>query len=229
MYPFYAALYEADCAVLEKGAGRRRVRRRNRREDTGDGRARRRFPIPAIPPPSAWSAPRCALCCSTDALVILDEAYMDFWDQSLLGEAEEYDNLVILKTCSKAVGLANIRLGFAVANERITDALRAVKSPYNVNGVSAMIGAAVLEQQGLPARSGRRACRVPAGAVAGAGIAAVPESGAYRIYPSRTNFLYVSMPDAGAVFAGLKERGLSSAAWARICASRRAAKRKTPR
>ena len=99
---------------------------------------------------------------STDALVILDEAYMDFWDQSLLGEAEEYDNLVILKTCSKAVGLANIQLGFAVANERITDALRAVKSPYNVNGVSAMIGAAVLEQQGLPARSGRRACRVPA-------------------------------------------------------------------
>ena len=38
---------------------------------------------------------------SVNALVILDEAYMDFWDQSLLQEAESYDNLIILRTCSK--------------------------------------------------------------------------------------------------------------------------------
>ena len=46
----------------------------------------------------------------TDALVVLDEAYMDFWDQSLLREAAQYDNLIILRTCSKAIGLAAIRL-----------------------------------------------------------------------------------------------------------------------
>ena len=39
-------------------------------------------------------------------LVVLDEAYMDFWDQSLLREAAQYDNLIILRTCSKAIGLA---------------------------------------------------------------------------------------------------------------------------
>ena len=40
---------------------------------------------------------------------------MDFWDQSLLGEVEDYDNLIILRTCSKAIGAAALRLGFAVA------------------------------------------------------------------------------------------------------------------
>jgi histidinol-phosphate aminotransferase len=77
---------------------------------------------------------------SVKALVVLDEAYMDFWDQSLLQEVEEYDNLLILRTSSKAVGGAGIRLGFAVANTRITNALRAVKSPYNVNAITQMVG-----------------------------------------------------------------------------------------
>lgn len=84
---------------------------------------------------------------STDALIVLDEAYMDFWDQSLLGEVEEYDNLLILRTCSKAIGLASVRIGFAVANVRITNALRASKSPYNVNALSQAVGAAVLSNK----------------------------------------------------------------------------------
>lgn len=81
---------------------------------------------------------------SVNCLVVLDEAYMDFWDQSLLNEAENYDNLILLKTCSKAFGLAGIRLGFAIANPTITNALRAVKSPYNVNSVTQAIGAVVI-------------------------------------------------------------------------------------
>lgn len=53
------------------------------------------------------------------ALVVLDEAYMDFWNESMLGEFENYDNLLILKTCSKAFGLAALRVGFAVGNEKL--------------------------------------------------------------------------------------------------------------
>ena len=78
-----------------------------------------------------------------DALVVLDEAYMDFWDQSLLSEVSDYDNLIILKTCSKAIGMAALRVGFAVANEVITKALKAVKSPYNVNSISQAIARCV--------------------------------------------------------------------------------------
>ncbi len=73
---------------------------------------------------------------SLSCLVVVDEAYMDFWDQSILSEVQSYDNLIILKTCSKAIGLAGIRFGFAVAGETITTALKAAKSPYNTDLVS---------------------------------------------------------------------------------------------
>ena len=78
---------------------------------------------------------------NTDALVVLDEAYMDFaGDESLMAEFNNYDNLIILKTCSKALGCAALRLGFAVANKTLTNVIRAVKSPYNVNSVSQALG-----------------------------------------------------------------------------------------
>ncbi len=82
-------------------------------------------------------------------LVIIDEAYMDFWDQSILDEVENYDNLIILKTCSKAIGLAGIRMGFAVAGETITNALRSVKSPYNTDSISQTICKTVLSEKKL--------------------------------------------------------------------------------
>ncbi len=82
---------------------------------------------------------------STDALVVLDEAYMDFWDQSLLKEAAQYDNLIILRTCSKVMGLAGLRLGFAVANDRLTGVIRTVKSPYNVNALTQAAAAAAFK------------------------------------------------------------------------------------
>ena len=84
---------------------------------------------------------------SVDALVVLDEAYMDFWNQSMLGEVNDYDNLVILRTCSKAVGMAAVRLGFAVANQTLIRSLKAVKSPYNVNAVSQKIGTVLFNEQ----------------------------------------------------------------------------------
>ena len=82
-----------------------------------------------------------------DTLVILDEAYMDFWDQSLLDEADKYDNLLILRTCSKAIGMAAVRFGFAVANKTITTALRAAKSPYNNDSVAQTIVSVMLNEK----------------------------------------------------------------------------------
>ncbi|HZJ78039.1 MAG TPA: histidinol-phosphate transaminase [Clostridia bacterium] len=80
---------------------------------------------------------------SVDSLIVLDEAYMDFYDQTLIEEVEEHDNLIVLRTCSKAVGMASIRLGFAVANPKLTTIIKSVKSPYNVNSVTQAIGCAV--------------------------------------------------------------------------------------
>lgn len=86
---------------------------------------------------------------SVSALVVLDEAYMDFWNQALLKEAAQYDNLIVLKTASKAVGAAAVRIGFAIANKTLTKALRAVKSPYNVNTITQEIGTCIYSQKEL--------------------------------------------------------------------------------
>lgn len=80
---------------------------------------------------------------STEALVIIDEAYMEFSDQSILDIATKHDNLIVLKTCSKALGCAAIRLGFAISSEKIVNAIHSVRSPYNVNAVTQAIGCVI--------------------------------------------------------------------------------------
>lgn len=76
--------------------------------------------------------------------MIVDEAYMDFAEGSVLDVIEKYNNLIVLKTCSKALGLAAIRLGFAAAGRELTDILHALKSPYNVNSLTQAVGCAIL-------------------------------------------------------------------------------------
>ena len=70
-------------------------------------------------------------------IVILDEAYIDFSAQpSFLAELNNYPNLVILQTFSKAWGSAGIRLGMAFASPEIIEVLNKIKYPYNVNELS---------------------------------------------------------------------------------------------
>jgi histidinol-phosphate aminotransferase len=68
-------------------------------------------------------------------LVIVDEAYIDFApsDASMISEIENYPNLVVLQTFSKAWGLAGLRLGMAFAQKELIDTLCKIKYPYNVN------------------------------------------------------------------------------------------------
>jgi histidinol-phosphate aminotransferase len=67
-------------------------------------------------------------------LVIIDEAYIDFSTSgTLIPELNQYPNLVILQTFSKAWGMAGVRLGMAFANKEIIDILSHIKYPYNIN------------------------------------------------------------------------------------------------
>jgi len=79
---------------------------------------------------------------NTNALVAVDEAYMEFTDglSSMVNEINQYKNLVILRTMSKAFGLAGIRLGYLIANVDIIDTLNKVKSPYHLNAISQYVG-----------------------------------------------------------------------------------------
>lgn len=67
-------------------------------------------------------------------LVVIDEAYIDFSKkQSWLNELDEYPNLIITQTLSKAYGLAGIRLGICYASSAVIGVLNKIKPPYNVN------------------------------------------------------------------------------------------------
>ncbi|MCK9638871.1 MAG: histidinol-phosphate transaminase [Prolixibacteraceae bacterium] len=69
-----------------------------------------------------------------NGLVVLDEAYIDFCpEKTLLSNLDQYPNLVILQTLSKAWGLAAIRLGMAFASPEIIAILSKIKYPYNIN------------------------------------------------------------------------------------------------
>lgn len=69
-----------------------------------------------------------------EGIVILDEAYIDFsGNASMLGSLNEYPNLIVLQTFSKAWGMAGIRLGMAFASVDIIQLMNKVKYPYNVN------------------------------------------------------------------------------------------------
>jgi len=85
---------------------------------------------------------------SVNAAVILDEVYMNFADdkkeQSFLYDFLDYPNLILMKSLSKSIGLASIRVGFALSNEVFTNIIKTIKSPFNVNSISQKIAETVL-------------------------------------------------------------------------------------
>ncbi len=126
----------------------------------------------------------CALLESTEAIVFLDEAYVEFADRSLIRLVERYDNLIVGRTLSKAFGLAGMRLGYAVAPQWIADQYRRAAPPfYGISCASVAAGAAALSD--LPfmrrtvekIRSERDRLQKATGA-----------------HPSQANFLYLETP-----------------------------------
>ena len=72
-----------------------------------------------------------------EGLVVIDEAYIDFSEEeSWIRRLQDYPNLVVTQTLSKAYGMAGIRIGMCFASEEITQILKKIKPPYNVNELS---------------------------------------------------------------------------------------------
>jgi histidinol-phosphate aminotransferase len=85
---------------------------------------------------------------STEAIVFLDEAYVEFADYSMLDLVRNYDNLVVGRTMSKAFGLAGLRLGYAVVPEWIADQYRRAAPPFfGITCASVAAGVAALSDQ----------------------------------------------------------------------------------
>ncbi|MEM7371203.1 MAG: histidinol-phosphate transaminase [Bacteroidota bacterium] len=83
-----------------------------------------------------------------DGLVVVDEAYVDFApQQKLIPLLDKYPHLVLLRTFSKAWGMANLRLGMAIGHPDLIAALNKIKAPYNVNGMSQQLALEAIQQE----------------------------------------------------------------------------------
>lgn len=144
-----------------------------------------------------------------DTLVVLDEAYMDFSSESYLGERKKHDNLIILKTLSKAFGMAAIRLGFAVTSEEIAGILNATRSPYNVNAITQIAGRLALSSRS--AMEGRAEELTDSRTELFNGLKKLEavSRGDFVPVDGETNFVYVRTSKARQIDAYLRRRGIS--------------------
>lgn len=84
---------------------------------------------------------------STEEIVIVDEAYMEFGEESVVDEIKNYKNLIVVKTLSKAFSMAGIRTGYLLANEELVKTVEKVRPPYNLNSISAFLATKALQQK----------------------------------------------------------------------------------
>ena len=81
-----------------------------------------------------------------DKLILLDEAYVDFADYSLSQYATKYNNVIVLRTLSKAFGLAGARIGYMIANEKFVKVFRStIQSPYPISIISLAIASSIMK------------------------------------------------------------------------------------
>lgn len=89
-----------------------------------------------------------SLAKSFNGIVVVDEAYIEFCEsESLINEVLNYNNLVVLRTFSKAWGLAGARCGYCAANNKIIDLLFKIKAPYNINRLTSAVILSALENR----------------------------------------------------------------------------------
>jgi len=142
----------------------------------------------------------------TDVLLVLDEAYYEYLDPGPRGDSlkwlEQFPNLVVTRTFSKAYGLAGLRVGFAFAHAQVADLMNRVRQPFNVSSIAQAAAVAALADQDFVHRSR---------ALNGQGMQALT-TGFKRLglswIPSYANFVSFKVPRAAEVFQRLLRQGV---------------------
>jgi histidinol-phosphate aminotransferase len=145
------------------------------------------------------------LCDGHDGLVVVDEAYHEFAGQTAVPLLAEHKNLVVLRTFSKAMGLAGLRVGYLLAAPELVREINKARLPYNVNFFSQLAALAAL--RGWNALRGNVERIVDAREVLLHRLYRIP---GVRPYPSRANFILVELPeeDPKAIFEAVYQRGV---------------------
>ncbi len=141
-----------------------------------------------------------------DVAVVLDEAYYEYLDPERRAPSvawlDEFPNLIITRTFSKAYGLAGLRVGYALARAEVAELMNRLRQPFNVNSLALAAAEAALDDADFLAASKR---------LNDAGLAQLGE-GFQRLgldyIPSCGNFICVRVGDASRVYQQLLKRGI---------------------
>ena len=143
-----------------------------------------------------------AILRAAPGMVVVDEAYHAFADASFLPRLAEFPNLVVMRTVSK-IGMAGLRLGYAVAAPEWTTELNKVRPPYNLNALTQAVAPLLLAEDALLAE---QAARIKAErSRLHAAIGTLPDVVAFR---TQTNFVLARVPDAPRWFDHLRQEGI---------------------
>ncbi|MFO7940688.1 MAG: histidinol-phosphate transaminase [Bacteroidales bacterium] len=138
-----------------------------------------------------------AILATFRGIVVVDEAYIDFANTpSMLQKLDEYPNLVVVQTFSKALGMAGARLGMCFANPIVIEQLNKIKPPYNVNVLTQTYALEQLQQESVN-RSRIRSILSERDVLA---TALEELSVVEQVFPSEANFLLVRFADAQDVY-----------------------------
>lgn len=138
-----------------------------------------------------------------DGPVVVDEAYGEYSDRSFLPRVEEFDNLIVTRTFSKAYGLAGMRVGYMASNLKMAGIMQRIKIPYSLNQVSERAAMAALKNTtyvdmavDLVKKERERLSQ---------GL----ESLGFKTYPSQSNFILFKSPHpSGELVKRLADKGV---------------------
>jgi histidinol-phosphate aminotransferase len=144
-----------------------------------------------------------AIIAATDGLVVLDAAYAEFSDQDWSEAVDNHHNLIVLRTLSKAFGIAGARVGYAMAHPDLIAALDGVRPPGSISSTSVDLALAALDS---PIRMRRTVDDL---AALRSELAAGLQGLGFRVLPSATNFLLCEVgPAAHEIARQLTDIGL---------------------
>jgi histidinol-phosphate aminotransferase len=152
-------------------------------------------------PPDAVSE----LASRTDALVLVDEAYVDFAERDCLALVARHDNVLVTRTLSKGYGLAGLRFGYAVGPARVIEQMAKVKDSYNCDAIAIAAACAALSD-----RPYAEACWARVKAERARVTSELGRRG-WDVIPSQGNFVLATTPgavQARPLYDGLKARGV---------------------
>lgn len=142
-----------------------------------------------------------------DRLVVVDEAYVDFGNESCVPLIHQYNNLLVTQTFSKSRSMAGARLGFGVGCPALIQDLNTIKystNPYNINTMTMAAGLGTMEDQDYTEKKCQTIIENRAYTAK-----ALEELG-FTLTPSTTNFLFAKHPaiDGGTLYRRLKQSGV---------------------